>query len=102
MLLLLAICCIIIVRIIMIGFRSKDRFGMLVCVGVVASLFAQIIENVGMSIAVLPVVGITFPFMSCGGSSVLGVYIMMGLIHSIYSHSSNTPFRSSKSLGLSQ
>ena len=102
MLLLLAICCIIIVRIIMIGFRSKDRFGMLVCVGVVASLFAQIIENVGMSIAVLPVVGITFPFMSCGGSSVLGVYIMMGLIHSIYSHSSNTSFRSSKSLGLSQ
>lgn len=89
MFVLLGISASIVIRIIMIAIRSGDRFGMLVCVGVAASMFAQIIENMGMSIAVLPVVGITFPFMSCGGSSVLGIYVLMGLVHSIRSHSAS-------------
>jgi rod shape determining protein RodA len=34
----------------------------------------------------LPVIGITLPFMSCGGSSTLAIYITLGMVHSIYNH----------------
>jgi rod shape determining protein RodA len=39
-----------------------------------------------MCLAVLPVVGITLPFLSCGGSSVLATYILVGMVHSVKSH----------------
>ena len=48
---------------------------------------AQILENIGMTLAMLPVVGITLPFLSCGGSSMLATFLMMGLVHSVYAHS---------------
>ncbi|MBE6634488.1 MAG: hypothetical protein E7620_09140 [Ruminococcaceae bacterium] len=62
--------------------------GGLICVGVGAMFVTQILENIGMNLAMLPVVGITLPFLSCGGSSMLATFLMMGLVHSVYSHSS--------------
>ena len=64
-------------------------------------MFAQTVENLGMCLAVLPVVGITLPFMSYGGSSVLGIYFMMGIVQSVAAHSkSRTVIPSGSSFGI--
>jgi rod shape determining protein RodA len=59
---------------------------MLIAVGVAAVIIAQTLENIGMCLAILPVVGITLPFLSCGGSSLLATYILVGMVHSVKSH----------------
>ena len=47
----------------------------------------QSVMNIGMCLAMFPVIGITLPFMSYGGSSMLALYIAMGLVHAISAHS---------------
>ena len=54
--------------------------------GVAAVLMAQTMENVGMCLAILPTVGITLPFLSCGGSSLLATFMLVGMVHSVKSH----------------
>lgn len=66
---------------------SRTDFGGLICVGVGGMLIVQILLNIGMCFAVLPVIGITLPFVSCGGSSMLATYLMFGLVQSVRSHS---------------
>ena len=61
----------------------KDAFGRLVIVGFMAILFAQTFVNVGMVLGIMPIVGLTLPFVSYGGSSMLTVWGMTGLIFSI-------------------
>ncbi len=79
---------IIVVRIFMIArLAIHSDYGGLICVGVGGMFVVQILENIGMNLAMLPVVGITLPFLSCGGSSMLATFMMMGLVHSVYSHS---------------
>lgn len=63
----------------------KDS-GKLICVGFFAILFSQIIINIGMCIAVLPVIGVTLPFFSAGGTSLLCMYFGVGLVMSVYMH----------------
>jgi len=53
---------------------------MLVCVGVASSLFFQMLVNTGMCIGVMPVIGLTLPLISYGGSSVVTIYAMLGLV----------------------
>ncbi len=77
---------ILILRIILIAMRSERGVGSYLCVGLAGCLILQIIINIGMCFAVLPVVGITLPFVSYGGSSVLGIYLMMGMVHSVNAH----------------
>ncbi len=78
----------LVVRIFMIARTAGNSdYGGLICVGVGGMFVAQILENIGMNLAMLPVVGITLPFLSCGGSSLLATFLMMGLVHSVYSHS---------------
>ncbi len=87
-LLVLILFMVIVVRIFMIArFSIHSDFGGFICVGVGAMFVTQILENIGMNLAMLPVVGITLPFLSCGGSSMLATFMMMGLVHSVYSHS---------------
>ena len=79
---------VIVARIFMIArFAIHSDYGGLICVGVGAMFVVQILENIGMNLAMLPVVGITLPFLSCGGSSMLATFMMVGLVHSVYSHS---------------
>ena len=66
---------------------SSSDYGGLICVGVGAMLVTQILLNVGMCFAMLPVIGITLPLLSCGGSSMLATFMMLGLLHNVYSHS---------------
>lgn len=52
-------------------------------IGVTVILAAQMFVNVGMNLALLPIIGLTLPFVSYGGSSMLTVWIMTGLIVNI-------------------
>lgn len=63
---------------------AKDLFGSLVAAGVVAMLMFQVFVNVGMSIGIMPIAGITLPLMSYGGSSVITTLLAVGLLQSIY------------------
>ncbi len=79
---------VMVVRIFMIArMAARSDFGGLICVGIGAMLVVQILLNVGMCFGMLPVIGITLPFLSCGGSSMLAIYMMFGLLHNVYSHS---------------
>jgi rod shape determining protein RodA len=59
---------------------NKDPFARLVAVGVVAVIFTQMTVNIGMTIGLLPITGMTLPFVSYGGSSLLTNFAMVGLI----------------------
>lgn len=63
---------------------AKDLFGSLVAAGVVAMLMFQVFVNVGMSIGIMPITGVTLPLMSYGGSSVIATLLAVGLLQSIY------------------
>jgi rod shape determining protein RodA len=59
---------------------SRDLAGTLICVGVLAMLMFQVFENVGMTMGIMPVAGITLPFMSYGGSSLVVDWVAIGLV----------------------
>ncbi len=63
-----------------------DKFSMLCCVGVAAMLTFQTFINVGMCLRVAPVIGLTLPFFSYGGTSVLTMFIALGLVASLKGH----------------
>jgi cell elongation-specific peptidoglycan biosynthesis regulator RodA len=63
---------------------AKDRFGVILAFGITVSIFIQFFINIGMSTGILPVVGITLPFMSYGGTSVLIFMMELGILMSIY------------------
>ncbi len=83
---LLLLFSIIIFKIIRNAKRAKDNPGMMTCYGIAFMILSQIIINIGMCLQFLPVIGITLPFMSAGGSSTLCIYIAIGLVMSIYRH----------------
>lgn len=74
------------VRIISTGRKSSEQSTNLICCGMAAMIAGQLIINVGMCLMLLPVVGITLPFFSAGGSANLCVYLGIGLVLSIYRH----------------
>ena len=74
------------------GARSEDMLGSFICAGIGGALMAQIAVNVGMNLRVLPVIGVTLPFYSAGGSSVLMLYICVGLVLSVYMHNTKKLF----------
>lgn len=65
---------------------ARDRFGVLVAVGITAYLFLQTVMNIGMVTGMLPVVGIPLPFFSYGGSSLVSVMSGIGLLMNIGLH----------------
>jgi rod shape determining protein RodA len=66
-----------------IAAAARDRFGHFLAVGIAGMLFWQTFINVGMVIGVLPVVGVTLPLMSYGGSSVLVIYTGIGMLANV-------------------
>lgn len=77
---------VMVVRILWIGRQASHDYGFYICVGVAATIIAQTVENVGMCLGILPVVGLTLPFLSCGGSSLLATFLLVGMVHSVGSH----------------
>ena len=66
-----------------VAMRARDTFGMLLAFGLTVMLFGQVLVNIGMATGSLPVVGITLPFFSYGGSSLLASMIAIGLLLNI-------------------
>lgn len=73
----------IIFRLLYVAKHAVDHLGCFICVGLAAMLFAQAAENIGMCLGLLPVIGLTLPFFSYGGSSVLALCMSMGLAMSV-------------------
>ena len=73
-------------RCLLIGQRSRDGFGRLLAAGVTSMLLFQVFINIGMNIGIAPVTGIPLPFISAGGSSLLTVFISLGVLQSVLIH----------------
>ena len=74
---------ILIVRCVYIGLKAGRTFDMLLCIGVASALTFQTIINVGMCLGITPVIGITLPFFSYGGSSMVTMFAAMGLVSGV-------------------
>jgi len=84
--LLLLLYFLLIYRLIMIAFQCTDLRGAYIIVGIVSMFVFQIFENIGMMIGLMPITGITLPFISYGGTSLLINMICIGLVFSIRAH----------------
>ena len=84
-LLLGAIC----VRLLVVAHKAKDKAGAIICTGIFGMLLAQTVLNIGMCTSLLPVVGVTLPLFSAGGTSVMTTFISIGLAANVYMHRSN-------------
>ena len=79
----------IIARCIYVGVRCQDYMRRLVCYGAASALMFQLMINVGMCIGVMPVIGLTLPLISYGGSSTVTIYAMLGLVSGAYARPSS-------------
>ena len=77
---LLALYGFLIYKMISIARTSKDIFGSVICVGIVSYFLFAIFQNIGMTIGLMPITGITLPLISYGGSSLLTTVISVGLV----------------------
>ena len=74
----------IIGRCIWVGLRSKDYTRRLICFGVSFAMMFQVMINIGMCIGSMPVIGLTLPLISYGGSSIIATYTMLGLVSGVH------------------
>ena len=72
------------IRIIYVAKRSNNYAASMLCYGVMFMIISQVVINIGMCLKLLPVIGITLPFISAGGSSVVSLYLAVGLVLSVY------------------
>lgn len=70
-------------RILVIGWRAQDGFGMVIAVGLASMILFQVLVNVGMVLGIMPVTGIPLPFITYGGSSLISLMFGMGILQSI-------------------
>ena len=73
----------IIARVVYVGIKTPDFARRVVCFGAAAALIFQVISNIGMNLGLTPVIGLTLPFISYGGSSILSLYAMLGLVSGV-------------------
>lgn len=73
----------IIFRCVLIARHAQTKTDMYICVGVAAMLIFQTISNIGMCLFVMPVIGLTLPFISYGGSSIVTLFAAMGMVSGI-------------------
>jgi rod shape determining protein RodA len=81
---LLVLFAIFFLRIVSLSKLSRDNFGSIFALSIAAIILAQFIINVGMNIGLMPVTGITLPFISYGGSSLIIMLACVGILQSIY------------------
>ncbi|MFK9092647.1 FtsW/RodA/SpoVE family cell cycle protein [Bacillus salipaludis] len=77
---------------------TNDPFNTYVCTGIISVITFHVFQNIGMTIQVLPITGIPLPFISYGGSSLMGNMFAMGLVYSIRYHHKTYLFSSENSL----
>lgn len=81
---LVALFIVLAVRIIYVAKRSNNYAASMLCYGVMFMVLSQAVVNIGMCTMLLPVIGITLPFISAGGSSTISLYLAVGLVLSVY------------------
>jgi rod shape determining protein RodA len=69
-----------------VAFFAEDQFGLLLVIGVTTLIFTHIFQNVGMTIAMLPITGVPLPLISYSGSFVLMVMFGLGIVNSVWVH----------------
>lgn len=74
----------LLVKVIHVAHSSRDDLGKFICFGYFGIIALQSISNIGMCLALLPVMGVTLPFFSAGGSSAACMYFGIGLVQSVY------------------
>ncbi len=79
----LALLTAIILRVLLVAKRAQTSFHAYVCVGIAAMLIFQTVTNVGMCLFIMPVIGLTLPFFSYGGSSIVTLFMAMGIVSGI-------------------
>ena len=82
--LLLGLFALLLWRALRIAAVARDTFGTLIAGGVVAVFSFQMFINIGMSIGIMPVTGLPLPFVSYGGTSLIGSFIMVGLLQNVH------------------
>jgi rod shape determining protein RodA len=69
--------------IVSVALAARERAGTIICIGVAAMFFWHMVVNIAMVLGVAPVVGVTLPFISYGGSSLITCFFAVGLVSSI-------------------
>jgi rod shape determining protein RodA len=70
----------LIYKLVKIAKESKDIFGTMLTAGIISMFLFSILQNIGMNIGIMPITGLTLPFMSYGGSSIITTFICIGLV----------------------
>ncbi len=83
----------IIIRCVHVGLHCQSTFGMLVCMGMAGMIFFQLANSVGMCTGLTPVIGLTLPFFSYGGSSLFTMFAAMGIVSGIRYRPKPSQFR---------
>ncbi len=82
----LSLAVLLVLRIFWIARGTRKNYASYICIGVAGMILVQAAENIGMCLAILPVVGITCPFLSYGPSSLLSMYLAIAMVESICTH----------------
>lgn len=90
-LLVLAVFFVVIWRLFVISANARDRFGSMVSIGIAAMISFHVFVNIGMTIGIMPVTGLSLPFISQGGSFYLAMAISIGIANSIWLRRSPVP-----------
>jgi rod shape determining protein RodA len=80
---LLALYLALVLHALQVASRARDRFGTVLCMGVAALFFWHVVINIGMVTGILPVVGVTLPLFSYGGSSLVTMMVGLGLVMNV-------------------
>ncbi len=78
----------IVARCFWVGIKSPNYMRRLICFGTASALIFQIMINVGMCFGVMPVIGLTLPFISYGGSSIVSLFAMLGFVSGVHARPS--------------
>lgn len=81
--LIIVLLTLVVIRCVQVGLRSNNTMSCLICIGMATFLAFQVFINIGMCIGLTPVIGLTLPFFSYGGSSLFSTFAAMGIISSI-------------------
>lgn len=82
-LIIMLLLCIVIIHCVRVGLKAGRTYDMLICIGVAAAVAFQTFINIGMCVGITPVIGITLPFFSYGGSSMVTMFGAMGLVSGV-------------------
>lgn len=95
---IIVLCFILDFKLLLLAYRSKNMVGKYAIAGVVGVLLYQQFQNIGMMIGVLPITGITLPFISYGGSSLLSYMVALSIPFAVSSQIANNPDYEAKEL----